>query len=271
MQATVGCTHNKCTFCSMYKEKKFHTRKTEEILADLQTAKARYHSVKRIFLADGDALALSMNRLRPIFEEIAQLFPDLEGVGIYARATGITRKSHEDLMELNALGLDIIYMGFETGDEDILLDIKKNETTEDLIAAGQKVKETPIFLLATMLNGIGGQEKWQDHALNSAKILNQVQPNFIGLSALLKDPDAPMYAQIESGEFQLLTPVQILQETKLILENLEIDNCIFSTQHAINYLSMQGVIPRGRDKLMETLDKGINDPSILKDDSRRRL
>lgn len=271
LQVTVGCAHNKCTFCSMYKEKKFHIRSIEAILEDLALAQKTYKKVHRIFLADGDALVLRMDTLRIILKEIKRLFPDTEGVGIYARAKDITRKSQEELIELNRLGIDIIYMGFESGDENILSAIQKGESTADMIEAAQLIKKTSIYLLVTMLNGIGGQEHWKEHALNSAKILNQMQPDFIGLSALLKDPAAPIYSQIQSGAIKMLTPTQVLQETKMILEHLKVEDCVFSTHHAINYLSIEGVLPRDKSKLMNVLEDGINHPQTLKNDAYRRL
>lgn len=162
LQVTVGCAHNKCTFCNMYKGKKFRARPLKEILEDLQMAKSAYGKVERVFLADGDALVLSMNKLRAILQEINRLFPDCQGIGIYARAKDIERKSLTDLLELHQMGIDIIYMGFETGDESILKSVGKAETHSGMINAAQAVRKTPITLLVTMISGLGGQEKWKD-------------------------------------------------------------------------------------------------------------
>lgn len=271
LQVTVGCAHNKCTFCNMFKMKKFRVRSLEEIFEDLQMAKKAYEKVGRVFLADGDALVLGMKKLRAILQEINRLFPDCKGIGIYARAKDIERKSNEDLLELHKMGLDIIYMGFETGDESILESVRKAETTSDMISAAQKVRQTPITLLVTMISGLGGKEKWKDHALRSAEVLNQMQPDVLGLGTLMLSPGLPLFEQMESGEFHILTPKQVVLETQLLVENLELEQCLFSSNHASNYLCFTGTLPQDKQTILGTLEKAANGLIHLNKESSRRL
>ncbi len=271
IQATIGCSHNKCTFCSMYKDKEFRVRDIDEIIKDLELARATYKSVKRIFLADGDSLILKTKDLALILQKINQLFPECERVSIYGAPKNILNKSIDELKELNDLGLKIIYLGIESGSDKILKKVKKGVTADQMITAGQKVITSGIKLSTMIISGLGGQEDWQEHALKSAKVVNEINPDYLALLTLLIQKNTPLQKDIEDNKFNLLTPKEVLLETKLLIKNLKISNCIFRSNHASNYLRLAGTLSRDKDSILEKVDKALENNYDYKDESLRRL
>ncbi|WP_053956189.1 radical SAM protein [Inediibacterium massiliense] len=271
IQASIGCSHNECTFCSMYKDKQFRMRKIEEIEEDLQMARDYYKEVRRIFLADGNALALKTEYLIRILLKIKELFPECERVGIYSAPKDILRKDIEELKELKKLGLGIAYLGVESGSDEILTNIKKGVTSEELILAGQKMVQSGINLSVTLISGIGGQKNWLEHAKESARVINAINPRYLGLLTLLLQRGTQMYDQVQSGEFKLLTPKEVLLETKELLENLDVKNCTFRSNHASNYVALGGDLPKDQNRLINEIDYALKDEYHLKDEMYRRL
>ena len=259
IQATIGCSHNKCTFCSMYKEDKFRIRSTEEIIKDLLLGREYYKNVKikRIFLADGDALIIKTEELIKIFQAINEIFPECERVGIYGSPKSLLLKSKDELDKLKELGLGIIYLGLESGSDKVLKDIKKGVTSQEMIEAGKKIKDSEIELSVTLISGIGGKEDSKEHAIESAKVLNQMQPDYIGLLTLLLEEGTELYKDVQSGKFQLLDPKEILLETKNLVKNLEIENCIFRSNHASNYLSLRGTLMEDKELILDQIEEGL--------------
>ena len=259
IQATIGCSHNKCTFCSMYKEDKFRIRSTEEIIKDLLLGREYYKNVKikRIFLADGDALIIKTEELIKIFQAINEIFPECERVGIYGSPKSLLLKSEDELDKLKELGLGIIYLGLESGSDKVLKDIKKGVTSQEMIEAGKKIKDSEIELSVTLISGIGGKEDSKEHAIESAKVLNQMQPDYIGLLTLLLEEGTELYKDVQSGKFQLLDPKEILLETKNLVKNLEIENCIFRSNHASNYLSLRGTLMEDKELILDQIEEGL--------------
>ena len=259
IQATIGCSHNKCTFCSMYKEDKFRIRSTEEIIEDLLLGREYYKNVKikRIFLADGDALIIKTEELIKIFQAINEIFPECERVGIYGSPKSLLLKSKDELDKLKELGLGIIYLGLESGSDKVLKDIKKGVTSQEMIEAGKKIKDSDIELSVTLISGIGGKEDSKEHAIESAKVLNQMQPDYIGLLTLLLEEGTELYKDVQSGKFQLLDPKEILLETKNLVKNLEIENCIFRSNHASNYLSLRGTLMEDKELILDQIEEGL--------------
>ena len=259
IQATIGCSHNKCTFCSMYKEDKFRIRSTEEIIKDLLLGREYYKNVKikRIFLADGDALIIKTEELIKIFQAINEIFPECERVGIYGSPKSLLLKSKDELDKLKELGLGIIYLGLESGSDKVLKDIKKGVTSQEMIEAGKKIKDSDIELSVTLISGIGGKEDSKEHAIESAKVLNQMQPDYIGLLTLLLEEGTELYKDVQSGKFQLLDPKEILLETKNLVKNLEIENCIFRSNHASNYLSLRGTLMEDKELILDQIEEGL--------------
>jgi len=271
IQATIGCAHNKCTFCNMYKDKTFRMRSLTEIVEDLEMARKSYRHIKRIFLADGDALALKTEYLKEILVKIKELFPECERVGIYSAPRDILRKSKEELKELHELGLGIAYLGIESGSENILKSINKGVTQEQMIEAGKKMVESGIKLSVTLISGLGGQDLWEEHALESAKVVNEINPHYLGLLTLMVEPTVEMHEEIKSGKLKMLTPEQVMLETQLLIENLQVKGCVFRSNHASNYIPLEGTLPEDKTRLLNQI-KGVIDRGMgFKSDFHRRL
>ncbi|MDR7857907.1 radical SAM protein [Tissierella sp.] len=271
VQATIGCTHNKCTFCSMYKDKKFRVRSTEEIIEDFRIGRERYKVVKRIFIADGDALVLKNHELVKILSFINENFPECERVGVYGSPKAILSKTQEELKELKSLGLGIVYLGVESGSEKILKAINKGVTREEMVLAGRKIVESGIELSMTLISGIGSREYSMEHSLESAKIINEINPHYVGLLTLLVEEGTPLYDDVQTGRFKLLTPEEVLIETKIMVENLNVDNCIFRANHASNYVSLKGTLSQDKNLILSQIEEGLNMSGLEEKDLYRRL
>lgn len=257
VQATIGCSHNKCTFCSMYKDKKFRIRNVEEIIEDLIEGRRRFRQVNRIFLADGDALIIKTQDLIKIFKAINELFPECERIGIYGSPKSILIKEKDELKELNSLGLGIVYLGLESGSDEILEKINKGVTSKDMIESGRKIVDSGIKLSVTLISGIGGKEYSKIHALESARVLNEMKPDYIGLLTLLLEEDTQLYKEVQEGKFELLTPIEVLEETRILVEGLNLDNCIFRSNHASNYVPLRGTLMKDKELILKQIDEGI--------------
>ncbi|MDR5659428.1 radical SAM protein [Serpentinicella sp. ANB-PHB4] len=271
IQVTIGCSHNKCTFCSMYKDKHFKIRNLEEIEEDLLLAREHYNHVKRVFLADGDALTLKTEDLKYILKRIQSIFPECERVGIYSGPKDILRKSVEELSELNKLGLGIAYLGIESGSDDILKEINKGVTSEEMIEAGKRIVKSGIKLSVTLISGLGGIANWKEHAMESAKVINGINPDYLGLLTLMVQPGTKMYDQIQNGSIELLSPEEVMVETKLLLENLEVTDCVFRSNHASNYVALQGVLPKDKNNLITQINQVLKQGNGYKGEAFRRL
>ena len=272
VQVTVGCTHNKCTFCSMYKDKQFHIRKLEEVLEDLDWARKHYRQVRRIFLCDGDALALKNTKLRPILEYIRDNFPECERVTSYARVSDILHKSEEDLKELWDLGLTMLYIGAESGSDAVLTAICKGESRREIIDGVRKAQDCGFKTSVTFISGLAGKAGWEDHAVQTATMINEMEPDYVGLLTLMIDPEVPIAEEIRTGRLELLSPEEVVAETLLMLENIDVKRpCVFRSNHASNYLSLAGTLPGDRDRLIGILREAMEDQGMLKDERFRAL
>lgn len=261
IQVTIGCAHNKCTFCSMYKSKIFRVRPIEEIFQDLEAARISYKHVKRIFLADGDALILKRSDLKKILIKIRELFPECERVGAYAAPKDILRKSIEELKELRDFGLGIVYMGIESGSDEILKDIKKGCTSEEIVKAGRKIVQSNIRLSVTLISGIGGEEKTHIHAVESARVISEINPDYVGLLTLMVEPQTEIYDKVRSGKLKLLNPEEVMFETYKFVKNLNVDNCVFRSNHASNYAPLGAMLCKEKGILLKQIEgflKGKN-------------
>ncbi|HWQ30620.1 MAG TPA: radical SAM protein [Negativicutes bacterium] len=271
IQAAIGCSHNRCTFCSMYKDKKFRIRPVEEIIADIEECRERYRRINRVFLADGNALAIKTDALKKILLKIRELMPECERVGIYSSPGDILRKSAEELSELKSLGLGIAYMGLESGSDEILKSIKKGVTSAEMIEAGKKLKSSGIKLSVTLISGLGGRERWREHALESARVINEIGPDYLGLLTLLVEPGTEMAYQLAAGELELLGPREIIEETRLLVEGLELDNCVFRSNHASNYYALAGTLPWDKKKLLQEIAGALKNDYDYRDEYFRSL
>ena len=272
VQVTIGCTHNKCTFCKMFKDKKFRVRNIEEVFEDLAWARKRYSRVERMFLCDGDALALSNKRLMPILKYISDNFPECERVTIYGRATDILKKTDEEMRELYEAGLTMVYIGAESGSDKVLKDICKGETRQQLIDGVKKIEACGMQASVTFISGLAGKDGWEDHAVQTGTMISEMQPSYVGLLTLIVEPTVPMYEDIESGKLKLLSPDEVMAETLLMLENTNVTKkCVFRSNHASNYVSLRGDLPEDKEKMMNTLRKALKNHDRLRDERFRAL
>ena len=272
VQATVGCTHNKCTFCTMYKDKKFHIRKLEDVLQDLDWARKHYRRVEKIFLCDGDALALSNNRLMPILKHIGENFPECKRVTIYGRASDALGKTDEEMRELYEAGLTMVYLGAESGSDKVLENICKGETRRQLIDGVKKIEKSGMQASVTFISGIAGREGWRDHAIQTGTMISEMNASYVALLTLLVDPSAPIYRDIEEGRLQLLSPEEVMEETLLMLENANVEKtCVFRSNHASNYVSLRGNLPEDKESMMNMLRMAMDNHDMFKDERFRAL
>ena len=272
VQVTIGCTHNKCTFCSMYKDKKFRVRDLGEVLEDLQWARNHYRRVDRIFLCDGDALALKNSKLMPILDFIRENFPECERVTTYGRATDVLRKSDEEMRQLYEAGLTMVYIGAESGSDKVLLDIKKGETRQQLIDGVRKIEASGMQASVTFISGLAGKDGWEDHAVQTGTMISEMEPSYVGLLTLMIDPIVPMAKDIEEGRMKLLSPEEVMAETLLMLKNTNVSKkCVFRSNHASNYVSLRGNLPDDKEKMMALVRKAMENHDMFKDERFRAL
>lgn len=272
VQVTIGCTHNKCTFCKMFKNKKFRVRPLEEVLEDLAWARKRYSRVERMFLCDGDALALSNSRLMPILEYISKNFPECERVTIYGRANDVNKKSEEEMKQLYEAGITMVYIGAESGSDEVLKAVNKGVTRQDLIDAVKKIEACGMEASVTFISGLAGKEGWEDHAIQTGTMISEMNPSYVGLLTLIVEPNVPMYDDIQSGKLKLLSPEEVMEETLLMLEHTNVDKkCVFRSNHASNYVSLRGDLPQDKENMMNLLRKAMNNHDMFKNEMFRAL
>lgn len=270
IQVTIGCAHNGCTFCTMYKEKKFHIRSKESIFQDLEEMASLYGDYPlRIFLADGDALALSTGMLLDILSEIHRLFSKVQRVTVYGTALDVIRKTDEELAALKKAGLAMVYMGAESGDIDILKRIHKGITREQMIEAGEKLHRVGIKLSLTLISGLGGRKYLQEHAKESAWLVSRMKPEYLGFLTLMLDESAPIMEEIRNGDMELLSPEDVVQEMRIFLENVDSEGTVFRSNHASNYITLKGTLNRDIPKMLEYLDDAEQRQRFRSERSRR--
>ncbi len=257
LQATVGCSHNRCTFCAAYKQKRFRIKTPDEIEEDIREAGAILRRTNRVFLCDGDALIIPQRRLLEILESIRRHIQVVERIGTYANAKSILRKSREELAALRDRGLQIIYLGVETGSEEVLRRIRKGVTYDQMVEAGRRVREAGITLSVTALLGIGGVELSMEHARETARILTDIDPEYVGMLTVMILPGTPLYEDFCSGAFVLPGVFNLLGELRTIVAESRLTDCFFTSNHASNYLPVRARLPADREKLLNLLDSVI--------------
>jgi radical SAM superfamily enzyme YgiQ (UPF0313 family) len=258
----------------MYKDKKYRVRSLEEIKADIRMAKLYYGDVEKVFLADGDAIAMETSELLEILEMLYQSFPSLRHVGVYASPDVVLKKDMSELTALKAAGLTIAYLGVETGDEELLKDIRKGVTYDEMVEAGLRLRQAGIQLSVTVLLGLAGRTpKAVEHAKNTAKILNDMNPEYIGALTLMVVPRTELFRRMERGEFELPGPFEILDEMRIMIENLEVEGSEFRSNHASNYLPIKGRLPDDKQAILDLINDIIakNDRRYLRPDYLRAL
>jgi radical SAM superfamily enzyme YgiQ (UPF0313 family) len=273
LQVTVGCSHNKCTFCGSFKDKKFKVKSFEEIKEDVEEAKAYERYVKKVFLADGDALIIPQKRLLPIVELIKESFPRLERIGIYGNVKSILKKSVDELKKLRELGVGIIYLGVESGDQVTLDRVCKGTTLEKVEEAAKRVKEAGIILSVTVLLGLGGVERSAIHAEETGKFLSRIDPEYVGALSLIVVPGTPLAAEIEKGTFVVPDPYKMLEELAIMIKNMDMTHTFFASNHASNYLPIKVWLPEDKSRALRAIMHVLNqkDPALLRPESMRAL
>ncbi len=258
VQATIGCSHNQCTFCDMYKEKRFRIRRLEEVKSDFDLARAQYRRVERIFLADGDALMCRADHLAELLQYIRTLFPECERVTSYGSPKSILVKTPEELRMLHELGLEMVYLGLESGSDEVLRRVNKGETAAEIIRAGQMVRNAGMKLSVTAIAGLGSTELSEEHAVQTARALSEMRPEYIGLLTLLFELPTPLMQDWQEGRFYLMNPVEIAAETLILLENIDSEGSVFRANHASNYVNLAGTLNRDREAMCARLRAALD-------------
>lgn len=259
LQCTIGCSNNQCTFCGMYKEKKFRIRPTEEILEDIDMARAYYGpGLQRVFLMDGDAIIIKTEDLLRILRKLYDTFPALEKVTLYAGPRSTLSKTPEELKALHDAGLSRAYLGVESGSDAVLKFIHKGVNAQQMLQAGQRLVEAGIDLWVTIILGITGEGgDWREHILSTAQIINEMKPRHLSAMTFAPAKGTPLGDDVLAGRFKVYGPDHILEECRLLIQHLDVDPLHFTSNHASNYLPLKGSLPQDREKFLSLIDQAL--------------
>ena len=271
LQVTVGCSHNKCTFCGTYKDKRFNIKDDRIILSDILFASKYMKKQGRVFLMDGDSLIIPQKRLMWILDRIKEHLPWVKRVGAYANTKGIRMKSLEELIQLKENGLGILYLGVETGDDELLKEIRKGTSAQHLINMGRKVKEAGIKLSVTVLLGIAGRKRSLQHAKATGELLSAMDPNYVGALTVMLIPGTPIHDDFISGKFELPTEMELLLELRTMIEHTNLSHGLFFSNHASNYLPVKARLPKGKQQTLGLIDSALQGQIALKPEWMRAL
>ena len=272
LQVTVGCSHNACTFCGMYKDKRYRVRPLEEIFEDIAMAKAVYGDVNRVFLCDGDAVAMDTGDLLAVVERLYQTFPSLERVSAYAGPSSTLAKRGEELKALRQAGLARLYLGVESGSDAVLKAVCKGVDAAGMLEAGQRIVAAGFDLWVMVLIGLAGPgAASRAHALDTAAMVNAMRPRHLSALTYMPERGTVLGRAVERGEFQLLTAREALEETRLLLKHLEVSPLHFTSDHASNYLPLKGGLPEDREKLLSLIDQALSGERGVKPEAWRGL
>jgi radical SAM superfamily enzyme YgiQ (UPF0313 family) len=258
LQITIGCSHNRCTYCGMYRrpQQRFRVRTWEEVAADVAeaAASARSTEIRRVFLADGDALVLATDRLARILRELKRRLPSVRRIGIYGDARGILRKSVEELTELRRLGLGIVYHGVESGDDEVLRRVAKGSTVADAVAAAERLRAAGIRHSVMVMLGLGGIERSAEHATATAALITRLDPPYVGALTTILVPGTPLAAAATAGRFQLPDRWGLVRELRTLIADAHPSRCRFHANHASNYLPLRLALPADRERGLALID-----------------
>jgi len=271
LQATVGCSRNQCTFCGAYRAERFRIKPDEIIMADIAFAARYCRRQRRVFICDGDALIVPQKRLLNILTQVEKQLPWVTRVGMYANVKSLRLKTIDELKELNAHGLGIVYLGMETGDDETLRNIHKGATAADMIQMGQKAMEAGFKLSITVLLGIAGRKRSSIHAKETGRVLSEIDPDYVGALSLMLIPGTPLYADYEAGKFELLKPDELLQELKIMFVHTNLSKGLFHANHASNYLPIKARMPRDKEAVLGLIDEAQDGRVALKPEWLRAL
>lgn len=265
LQVSNGCSYNRCTFCEMYTapQKKFKPKAIDEVEKELAAVASQMPDVRRFFLADGDAMTLSVRRLREILECINKHFPRRERVTAYCLPRNLKKKSAEELAELRALGLSMVYVGCESGDDKVLECVQKGETYETSKDALLKLKAAGIKASVMILNGLGGKKYSQQHALNSARLMNETQPEFVSTLVVSFPMGEERFRSGFEGDYEPLSQEELFKEIYTLVSSFELENTVFRSDHASNYLVLKGTLGQDKQAMLDKIDLALNQPGAI--------
>ena len=267
LRVAVGCSHNACTFCGMYRNVKFRVRPLDQLLPLIAEAKERTPNLRRVFLGDGNALAAPTNELLPILQRLKSAFPTLSTISCAARASDLLEKTPADLALLRSKGLSLIYLGVESGDDEVLRRINKGVTADEIKKAGHAADAAGIELSTMIILGLGGKELTEEHAIHTADILNALSPSMLGIMTLLPRAGTPLEQQIEVGQFQRLSRQETLQELLTLLTRLNLPRpSILRASHIYNFVNLAGTLPEDKETLLAQVRQSLEqEPTIEKE------
>lgn len=262
IQITLGCSYNKCAFCEMYTSKQFKARKEEDVFKDIDAFIPYQHEVRKVFLADGDPLVLSTERLLRILVKLKNTFPKLQRVSTYATPNNIIKKSIQELEELKSAGLDLLYVGIESGDDQVLQSLQKGETFNTIVEGLNKAKNVEINSSVMIINGVGGKLLSQQHAVNSAKVLNETQPKYASTLVLTTYKGLEHFKNRFLGEYIPMILPELFIEMQTFMQHLNLNETIFRSDHASNYLVLKGVLGKDKPLFLQQIKTALNHPEI---------
>jgi radical SAM superfamily enzyme YgiQ (UPF0313 family) len=271
LQVTVGCSHNRCTFCGTYKGERFRIKDQAIVDADIRYAAQNLSFLRRVFLTDGDALILPQAKLVWILRRLREAMPRIQRVGLYGNSKSILRKTPEELEELRELGLGIVYHGLESGDAEVLREINKGATPERMIEAGKKVRDAGLKLSVTALLGIAGRDRSLIHARATGAVLSAMNPNYVGVLTLMVLPNTEVGQKLKEGRFELLTQPELLLELREMLFHTHMTRGIFLSNHASNYLPLKVKMPADKERALQAIDAALSGKIPLKPEWQRAL
>jgi radical SAM superfamily enzyme YgiQ (UPF0313 family) len=259
LQVMYGCSHGDCTFCGSYLDKPFRVRPFDEVIEDVQNLPAGYKQhIDRVFLADGDALAIPRRRMLELLDLLKAELPNVERISAYANAHSLLRLPQEDLLEIRRHGLELLYLGLESGDDVTLEGIKKGVTVAQQIEGCRKAKAAGFAMSVTAILGIGGEDRTHEHAIGTGKALSTIDPEYIGILSLMLESGTEMTDAVRSGRFIVPKPLDLLRELREIIANIDVSHAVFRSNHASNYLPLRGTLPQDKAALLESLDRVID-------------
>lgn len=260
LQATLGCSWNRCTFCAMYRDKRFRVRKIDDLQQEIDWYASRFPAPRKVFLADGDALVAKRAFLAELLDRLRAAWPDLRRVSCYASPQSLRVRSVEEMAMLREKKLTLYYLGVETGNDQVLTDIEKGIDAAEMIRVSSKAHEAGVKLSTMILLGMGGRVRSREHAIDSARVVNAIQPRFVSTLVVTPVPGTPLAESVQRNEFDLLSPIELAAELREFLAHLELSGTIFRSNHASNFLSVAGTLPKDQARMVATLDAVLEDP-----------
>jgi radical SAM superfamily enzyme YgiQ (UPF0313 family) len=271
LQVTLGCSADHCSFCGAYKRKPFRVKDPAEIFSDIDRYARRYPDTRRVFLMDGDALVLGNSKLIPILEKLEKVFPRLSRVSGYANGSNITRTSDGELADLYAHKLSLIYMGLESGSQPVLDRCGKTSSAEEMIRAVQRAERAGIRSSVIVLLGLGGKKYSGEHVRGTIEALNRMQPRYLSFLSLMVIPGTSLAEEVRRGDFVELEAAELLKEAYAMIRGLELERTVFRSNHASNYLALEGTFPKDKPALLEALKAAMAGKITLRNDFARGL